>query len=70
MVKETLYYTVICDCCKKDSNDGSEYSAWGDIYQAKDVAMESDWIHEEGKDYCPDCYEYDDNDNLIICKSE
>lgn len=30
------------------------------------ASRESDWIKEEHNHYCPDCYEYDDDDNLII----
>ena len=32
---------------------------------------EENWIKDEdnpGTHYCPDCYEYDDDDNLVIIK--
>jgi hypothetical protein len=35
---------------------------------AEDVAMEADWIREGDEHYCTDCFEYDDDDNLIIHK--
>lgn len=70
MVKEVKMYTVICDNCGKDSNSGSEYSCWSEESHAKDVAMDSDWINHERKDLCPDCWHYDDEDNIIIHKVE
>lgn len=66
MIKELKMYTVICDNCGKDCNEGEEYSCWNDIGYAEEVAMNADWIEEDDKHYCHDCYSYDDNDNLII----
>lgn len=68
MIKEVKMYTVICDNCGKDSNEGTEYSCWVDESQAEEVATNSDWLKEEDKHYCPDCYFYDDGDNLILRK--
>lgn len=59
-------YTVVCDNCGKDSNADSDFSCWNDEDWAQELAMESDWIKEEDKYYCPDCYEYDDDDNFVI----
>jgi len=66
MLKEIPMYTVICDGCGKDSNEDAEYSAWGCKTYASDVAMEADFISQEDEHYCPDCYSYDDDDNLVI----
>lgn len=66
MVKEVKMYTVICDCCGADVNEDEEFSCWSDAGSAKDVAMDSDWLTEGDKQYCPDCYSYDDDDNLVI----
>ena len=33
---------------------------------AEDIAMESDWLKEEDKHYCQDCFSYDEEDNLVI----
>lgn len=70
MIKEVTMYTVVCDNCGKDANEGSEFSCWNDKEWAQEEAMECDWIKEGDKHYCPDCYEYDDNDNLIIKSKE
>jgi hypothetical protein len=66
MIKKVEMYTVICDGCGKDSNSDTAYAAWSDITGAEDVAACSDWEKDDEKHYCPDCYEYDDNDELIF----
>ena len=66
MLKEVKMYIVVCDNCGKDVNKDAEYSAWNDKNYAVEVAMESDWIKENDKHYCPDCFTYDDDDNLLI----
>lgn len=66
MIQEVKMYTVICDNCKKSADDDTSYSGWNDKDYAQDVATEADWIKENDNDYCPDCYSYDDEDNLII----
>lgn len=70
MVKELTMYTVVCDNCGKDVNEGEEYSCWNDKSFAQDIAMEADWLKEEDKHYCPKCFTYDDNDNLVILPVE
>jgi hypothetical protein len=66
MIQEVKMYTVLCDNCKKSADDDTDYSCWNDTNAAREVAMNDNWINEDDKDYCPDCYSYDDEDNLII----
>jgi hypothetical protein len=66
MIKEIPMYTAICDGCGKDSNEGAEYSAWNDQGFAFECAQEDNWIEHEHNHYCPDCYHYDDEDELIL----
>ena len=66
MLKEVKMYTVLCDNCGKDVNKDAEYSAWNEKVFAEDIAMEADWIKENDNHYCPDCFTYDDDDNLLI----
>jgi hypothetical protein len=67
MILRMDYYTVKCDNCGKlYADEYSGYSAWNDENGAMEYASEADWIKEDDKHYCPDCYEYDDDDNLII----
>lgn len=65
-IKTVEMFTVICDNCGVDVAKDQEYSCWNDEGYAEEQAMESDWIEENGNHYCDDCYEYDDEDNLII----
>lgn len=59
-------FTVVCDNCSADANENTEYSCWNDAGYAEDVATEADWIKEHDKHYCPKCFTYDDNDELVI----
>lgn len=43
-----------------------EYSCYHDAEDAKEVAMESEWEEHQGKYYCPDCYNYNDEDVFIL----
>lgn len=68
MFKEIPMYTVICDSCGTNSSDGCEYAGWQHSDFALECAKDSDWIEHKENHYCPDCYEYDDQDNLVIKK--
>lgn len=69
MIKERTMYTVICDNCKYDIGSNSEYSCWNDNSYARENAMESEWLEQDDKHYCPDCFTHDENDNIIINKA-
>lgn len=66
MIKEEKMFTIICDGCGRDVCEGTEFSAWNDAGYVQDEAKEENWINEDDKHYCPDCYEYDDDDNLFV----
>lgn len=66
MIQKITMYTCVCDNCKKSADEGSEWSCWGDESTASEMAMEANFIEHEGKDYCSDCWYYDDNDNILI----
>ena len=65
-IEKMEMFTVICDNCKKSADEDTMYSCWNDEGAAKDVAMEADYIAEGDNHYCPKCYSYDDDDNLIL----
>lgn len=69
MIQKVEMFTVQCDNCKITSGENSEYSCWSDEDVALDDAENDDWIEHEGNHYCPDCYSYNDNDELIINES-
>lgn len=66
MIKEILMYTVVCNNCGKDVNEGADFCAWNDKGFAQDVAAEAGWIKDGDEHYCPDCVSYDDDDNMVI----
>lgn len=66
MLKEVKMFTIICDGCGKDVNDDTDYSGWDDESYVDDIRQEADWEKVNDQHYCTDCYEYDDDDELII----
>lgn len=69
MIQKVEMFTVVCDNCQKDAGANADYSCWNDDDYAQDVALESGWIKEDDKHYCPDCYSYDDNDELVLTQN-
>ena len=57
MIKEVTYYDIICDSCGKSLTEESE-TCYPDKDSALMVAEQSEWVDINGKDYCPDCYEF------------
>ena len=71
MIKEVKSYSLICDNCGETFVENyCNYSVWIDIDMAIEYAKDRDWIEHEGKHYCPECYEVDNDDNVIIKESE
>ena len=66
MIKKIICYTIICDNCSKDANKGSEHVGWTEKKFAVISALDANFIENEKKHYCNDCYTYDDNDKLFI----
>ena len=66
MIKEVKMYTVVCNNCGCQVNEGEGIVAWNDKDYALDEASDADWISNGDKHYCSSCYHYDDEDNLII----
>jgi hypothetical protein len=66
MVKEVKMYTIVCDNCGADVNADSGYSCWDSEETIEDIREEASWQKVGDKHYCNDCFEYDDEDNLVI----
>lgn len=66
MIKEITMYSVCCDNCGKDSNEGAEYSCWNDSGYAWQCAEEDGWEEDFDQHYCPDCFSWSDDDELIL----
>ena len=59
MIVSEIFYGVKCNRCGEQYEDG-EHSFWSHQDNAIEYAMESEWIEEKGKHYCPECYEYNE----------
>lgn len=61
MIKPVTMYSVVCDRCGRTFiEEFNGIVAWLDEGTAKEQAMESEWAEIGDKQYCPDCYEFDD----------
>ena len=58
-------FTMICDNCGKDLCENEEFSAWNDESALYGIADNSDWSTYD-KHYCPNCFFYDEDDNVIV----
>ena len=67
MKQEVIMFTCVCDSCRKQWGD--EVVAFADFAHTWEHASEDNWIEHKGKHYCPACWCYDDNDNLIFAKN-
>jgi uncharacterized protein YbdZ (MbtH family) len=68
MIKEVTMYTIVCDSCGCDVNADADYSCWNEETYVEDIRQEAGWEKVDKKHYCTDCFEYDENDELIIKK--
>jgi hypothetical protein len=64
------YYKCVCDRCGLNSTENSDYSAWSDEEGAWLDAEGSDWAEIDGNHYCPDCWEYDEDGEVIIVEDK
>lgn len=60
------FFAVKCDNCGKYSGEGSGYEFWVDIESTELSAEYGGYIKQGDNHYCDDCWEHDDDDNLII----
>ena len=64
MIEQITMYRCVCDNCGHQWGD--DVIAYADPANTWDCAANEGWNKHEDKTYCPDCWSYDDNDNLII----
>ena len=74
MIYKVEMFAAKCDNCKCEVFENSDFSCYSNPEQVRDEISNADW-HEtdykkplESKHYCPDCFEFDDNDELVIIK--
>jgi hypothetical protein len=69
MIREVNMYQCVCDGCGKSHVDEfNGYVAWTDGSYARESANDDSWINIDGKDYCPDCYEFDEEKDEYVPK--
>ena len=67
MIIETTCYDLKCDICGKTyfADESCGYSDKEAVIE--EAEADGMWlINHEGKDICPNCYWYDDDDKLMI----
>lgn len=69
MIVSEIFHGVKCDRCGEICNE-TEHAYFYDKDSAIDVAMDSEWIKEKDKHYCPNCYEYDEEKDDNVPKKE
>ncbi|WP_080902941.1 hypothetical protein [Parabacteroides sp. Marseille-P3160] len=67
---EEKAYGVQCDRCGETFEDPiTGFSLWADNQSPMEEAEKYSWIKHIGKCYCPNCYEYDHNEEIRIKQS-
>lgn len=66
MIIEATFYAVQCDNCKSISEGYDGMAYWSESSYSEENAMEGEWHKEEDKHYCPDCFSFNDEDELVI----
>lgn len=69
MIISEIFYGLKCNRCGKIHDDG-EHSFWNDESTAIENACESEWIEQNGKHYCPTCYDYNEDKDENIVRAE
>lgn len=70
MITKEIFYGVKCNRCKEDFQDYNDHSFWIDENSAIEQAIESEWIEENNKHFCPNCYDYNEEEDKNIIKDE
>jgi hypothetical protein len=65
MIIPVQIYTVKCDKCGKEGSD-DEYLGWNCIQYVEECAIESGWHKDDDEHYCPNCYELDDEGEVVV----
>ena len=67
MIKEVKAFELHCDRCdEKYVEYHSDYCMWGESELAIESAMNDDWVEHNGGHYCPKCYKFDDDGEIVF----
>lgn len=67
MIIKEIFYAVKCDRCGAINNE-DDTSFWSDESTAENQAFDDEWLVNEGKHYCPNCFTVDDETDETIVK--
>lgn len=66
MIYPITMYAAKCDCCGEEVKLMGEFAALVDELSVREDLMESGYHTDGNKHYCPGCWSYDDEDNIVI----
>lgn len=68
MIRQVRVYTIVCDNCGVDINKDTEYIGWDSVEGAELTAEANNFLTKGEKHYCPNCYTFDDDNELMLRK--
>ena len=66
MIRKLTMYQAVCDRCGKSSCTKYKTRDFVDIC----VEVDENWVKIDNLNYCPDCYEYDEETNVYKPKKK
>jgi hypothetical protein len=68
MKKKVETIIIVCDSCGEHFVNGDGFTCYTDDPDGGNMMSEatsSGWLDIGGRQYCPDCWHYDDDDNIV-----
>lgn len=68
MKKKVETIIIVCDNCGEHFVNGDGFTCYTDDPDGGNMLSEatsSGWLDIDGRQYCPDCWHYDDDDNIV-----
>ena len=68
MKKKVESIIIVCDSCGEHFVNGDGFTCYmgdPDGCNILSEATSSGWLDIDGRQYCPDCWHYDDDDNIV-----
>jgi len=62
MIIDRQFHNIKCDCCGRLIDDETW---WENGEPVPAILDECGWIECEGRHYCDECWEHDDDDNIV-----
>ena len=68
MKKKVETIIIVCDSCGEHFVNGDGFTCYTDDPDGGNMLSEatsSGWLNIDGRQYCEDCWHYDDDDNIV-----